>query len=185
MKKYSTLLAIVLLLVMVAPSLAYNDATGNVVDSKESDPWVYGGEVWIYNTVSGTICATGLLSGTGTFTLPLDGSVDALGVGITATCIGGANNGQVLEILIDFNCGMGVGACTPPNGYPGTYTRQFTQNAIPITFNAGYLYTGTGPTAVTLQGFDGGTTGSLPVMAGLAVVLLAGLTMFVVRRRQI
>ncbi len=93
--------------------------------------------------------------------------------------------GQPLELLIDFECSATFATCTPPEGYPGTHTRQFTQNAIPIAFNAGYIYTGTGPTAVTLQGFDGGTTGSLPVMAGLAVVLLAGLTMFVVRRRQV
>ncbi|MCB8968472.1 MAG: hypothetical protein H6660_16440 [Ardenticatenaceae bacterium] len=91
--------------------------------------------------------------------------------------------GQPLEILIDFQCGAGFAICNPPLGYPGTYTRQFNQNAIPIAYNAGYIYTGTGPTAVTLQGIDG-TSASLPIAAGAVLVLLAGVTMFVVRRRQ-
>ncbi len=156
---------------------AYTSVQGQVIDSKNKDPWQYGGEVWVYDVNTGNVCATGRLDPSdGTFNLNLDGSSNVLSYPSTTDCTDAAYNGKTLEILIDFTCSYsgtyGGSTCNPPNGYPATKSVQFTQNGLPIVYNAGYIETGTGPTAVTLETFSGAAlTMSNRLVAGLAGLL--------------
>lgn len=184
-KVLSALLAVIMVSVMfVSPAFAYATVQGSVIDSLNLDPWSYGGEVWVYNPSTGDVCGTGVLSASGTFTIALNGSQDDLGYGGLVNCRVGMN-GQALEILIDFTCGMSVATCSAPYGSPATATRQFTQNGLPIAYNAGYIETGTGPTAIQLQGFGGGNTMTVTVAAGATALLLAGVTFMALRRRKV
>ncbi|GAP62875.1 hypothetical protein ARMA_1298 [Ardenticatena maritima] len=84
---------------------------------------------------------------------------------------------------------MGVGTpCNPPEGTPATIQYQFTQNAIPVVYNAGYLETGTGPTAVTLEVFSGAaateTGRPVGVLVGAMALAAAGVVALVARRRR-
>lgn len=183
----SLMIVIVSLVVLAGPVSAFKGVQGQVIDSKTKQGWQYGGEVWVYDTSSSAICATGLLDANGGFSLSLDGTSNALGVS-TVDCRTGYN-GATFEILIDFNCSMGVGTCNPPAGTPGTIQHQFTQNPIPATYDAGYLETGTGPTAITLEVFSGSAatdTGRLPVgvLVGAMLLSAAGVVALVARRRR-
>ncbi|MCA9970491.1 MAG: hypothetical protein KC425_09765 [Anaerolineales bacterium] len=181
-KKLALLFTLVMLMIMVAPTLAYGSVRGEIIDSKDLDPWQHGAEIWVYNTVTGDICATIRLNpGTSSFNVSLDGTVDDLGGG-SVDCRTGMS-GQTIEILVDYTCAV-FGGCTAPAGTPATGTIQFTQNGISILpYNAGFIKTGTGPTAISLQGF-GGSSASLPLVAGLMVVLMAGVTFVAIRRRN-
>lgn len=172
---------------------AYNKVQGQVIDSKNKDPWQYGGEVWVYVVSTGDVCATGRLNATdGKFNLNLDGTSNALGYSPVVNCTQAVYNGETIEILIDFICSYagpyGGSTCNPPNGYPATKSVQFTQNGIPITYNAGYIETGTGPTAVTLETFSGaaftGVNRLIIALGGLLGLGLLGLVFPVIARRR-
>ncbi|GEM_PF-3270295 len=191
----ATFILLMIFLAVPVQVYAYGGVQGQVIDSKNKDPWQYGGEVWVYVVSTGDVCATGRLNPTdGTFNLALNGTDDVLGYGTTADCTTGAFAGQTIEILIDFTCSFkgsyGGSTCNPPSGYPATAQVQFTQNALPITYNAGYIETGTGPTAVTLESFSGTTvTPSNRLVAvaagllGVAVMALTAITLRAGRRR--
>nr|WP_290665334.1 hypothetical protein [Ardenticatena sp.] len=168
---------------------AYNRVQGQVIDSVNKEGWTYGGEVWVYDSNTGAVCATGTLDSQGGFSLALDGSEDFLGQG-TTSCTTATNNGNTLVILIDFTCSVFPSNCgSPPKGTPGTITHSFTQNPLPVTYNAGYLETGTGPNSITLEIFSGSAateTSRLPVGALVGAMLLsaAGVVALVARRRR-
>lgn len=168
-KKLALLFTLVLLLVMVAPSFAWNGVSGTLIDSVDKDPWLFGGDVWIVNNTNGNILGTGTLAANGTFNI-------AFGTdGLVCGCVTNVSaNGDALEVIIIPNPG--------PNGAPGVASKTFTQNPIPARYATGYLETGTGPTAISLQGFGG--TSNLPLVAGLMVVLMAGVTFVAIRRRN-
>lgn len=179
---FKSIILLAILMMVTATAFAFGSVQGSVIDSKDSDPWIYGGEVWVYDTASGDICGTGTLNASGQFNIKLDGTQDDLGAGGTVDCTAGYN-GSTLEILIDFTCAMGVGTCNAPNGTPATNSVQFTQNAIPVPYNAGYISTGTGPTAIRLDAFSAqsGIQWNLVAAGGLLVLAAGG---FVIARRK-
>ncbi len=180
---FKTIALFAILMMMATTAFAFSSATGSVIDSKDKQPWRYGGEVWVYDTASGDICGTTILDANGQFSVRLNGTQNDLNAGTLHDCTNGYN-GNTLEILIDFNCGMGVGTCNPPNGYPGTNSTQFTQNTIPVAYNAGYIETGTGPTAILLDNFSAQSSVQWPLIAGVALLALAGGGFAVARRKE-
>ncbi len=181
---FKTMALLAILMMMATTAFAFNGVTGAVIDSKDKDPWLYGGEVWVYDTGTGDICGTTTLDSSGHFSITLGGTpTDDLGGG-AVDCTGAGYMNHTLEILIDFNCGMGVGTCNPPNGYPGTNSTQFTQNTIPVTYNAGYIETGTGPTIILLDDFSAQSGARWPLMMGAALLLVAAGGFAVARRKE-
>ncbi len=183
---FKSIILLAILMMVAVTAFAFSSVQGSVIDSKNSAPWTHGGEVWVYDTGTGDICGTGTLDATGHFSISLDGSQDTLGAGGGSRlpdCTTGHNN-HTLEILIDFTCAMGVGTCDAPNGTPATNSKQFTQNGIPVPYNAGYISTGTGPTAIRLDAFSAqsGMQWNLVAAGGLLVLAAGGFA--IARRKQ-
>ena len=172
MKKATVFLAVVILLaLMIMPTFAYSPVTGSVIDSITSQPWQYGGEIYISGSVSNLLAGPVPLPVNGNFSIPIT-----------------AIPGETITVVIDFTCAATPANCIdPPGDYPppGTNTVcSFTELAIPIPFGCGFIETGTGPTAVSLQDF-GTSTSNLPLLGiGFVVVALAGITFVTIRRRQ-
>lgn len=181
------LIAVFVLLLSATVVFAYNSVQGQVIDSKNGDPWTYGGEVWVYDTQTGDVCATGVLDANGNFSLSFGTNADdGLNQG-TTDCTQSTYNGHTFEILIDFNCSTNTGACNPPSGTPGTSTTQFAQNSVPVTYDAGYIETGTGPTAVTISDVQVGTStarAGLPFAAAAGIAALGAGAVTLLRRRR-
>ena len=161
MKSKLLILTILVLIAMMAaptPAYAYPSVTGNVIDSKISDPWAWGGEVWVQDS-SGNICGTGTLDSNGTFSIVLDGSQDDLAWGTTVDCTQASYSGQILEVIIDFDCFMDSTNCTDdglgnPVDRPGTNSITFTQSGLPFPWNIRDIETDTGPNAIELVDFS-------------------------------
>lgn len=170
MKKFAVLLVLLLALVMVMPTYAYSGVSGSVYDNY-GEPWQHGFTVYLIGTVSGSANqqlhpAGGYVisAGTSTFNVAFDTIPD---------------DGTDVTVVIVFNDG---GEGTPR---VQQYRNEFTQfSFITDAYSLGNIDTGTGPLAVNLDSFGGGATNSLPIVAGLGLVMLAGVSIFALRRRQ-
>jgi hypothetical protein len=176
-------LFLALALLMPSSAFAYAGVTGSVLDSKTSQPWVYGGDVWVLNVANGDIVATGALSASGTFSIAYGD--DDLGVG----SLGSAPvSGNQVKIIIDFTCSQSVdcgGLGPAPNGNPGNSEFNYTEAPIPGYLHAGYIKTGTGPTAIKLESLTVSPAGSTSTSWLALVVCSLILTVyFFWRRRQ-
>lgn len=158
------LVALVMLLTAVAvtPAQAFTGVSGTVVDNN-NDPWTYGGTVTLYGEVGGVYQEVGsgnINTATGVFDVAYTSDPDDFT--------------EVL-VLVEFNAG--------PGGQPGTTQLTFTEVPSTNRYNAGKISTNTGPTAITLQGVNAAETGSPALLAGVALLLLAGSSLLVLRRR--
>ncbi|MBK8985669.1 MAG: hypothetical protein IPM39_06250 [Chloroflexi bacterium] len=162
------------------PAAAYTGANVIVRDSVTIQPWVWGGDVYLVNQTTGTIAGTGELNANGQVSIPH-------GTGTLCTGVGGCVSplpGQVIELIIDFECQLSGNCSGGPNGTPQTFGElTYTQNALPLYISRD-VRTGTGPLAVSLSGIGGGSSSPLPYAAAAAAVMLGAATIFVVRRRQ-
>lgn len=176
-------LLLALALLMPSSAFAYAGVTGSVIDSKTSQPWGYGGDVWVLNVANGDIIATGALSASGTFSIAYGD--DDLGVG----SLGSAPvSGNQVKIIIDFTCSQSgdCGGLGPaPNGNPGNSEFTYTEAPIPGYLHAGYIKTGTGPTAIELESLTvaAAVSGS-PSWLALAVCTFILTIYFFWRRRH-
>lgn len=167
MKKFTFILVAVMMLltaVAVTPAQAFSGVRGRVVDG-EGNPWTYGGTVTIYGDVGGSYQPVG----TGT----LNTTSGVFNIGYTSA----PDLFTTVYILIEYNAG--------PGGEPGTTQIEFTELSSNNPYNAGDIDTGTGPTAITLQGINAAATGAPAVLAGVTLMLLAGATVLVLRRRVV
>jgi len=177
MKKYFALLTVIVLLaVTVIPAFAYSGVSGTAYDFY-GNPWQHGGTVYIIGTTvnGGTntlIGSTALSTSPGTY-----GQFAFSWAGLLAN--DQPTDFTNVSIVIVFNNG-GLG--TPPTQQ---YTNQFTQfTFIPGSYSLGNVDTGTGPTAITLDGITTGSQSSLPLIAGLTALALAGVSLVAIRRRN-
>lgn len=175
-------LFLALALLMPSSAFAYAGVTGSVIDSKTSQPWAYGGDVWVLNMANGDIIATGALTASGTFSIAY--GADGLGVG----SLGPAPvSGNQVKIIIDFTCSQSgdCGGLGPaPNGNPGNSEFTYTEAPIPGYLHAGYIKTGTGPTAIKLESLTVAPTDSAsPSWLALAVCTFI-LTIYLFWRRR-
>jgi len=160
--KLVTALFLFLAFALLVPSsaFAYSGIKGSVIDSKTSQPWAYGGDVWVLNMATGEVIATGSLTAGGAFSIAYGN--DGLGVG----SLGAAPlSGNQVKIIIDFTCSQSVtcgGLGPAPNGDPGNSEFTYTEAPIPGTLSAGYIKTGTGPTAIQLESLTVASAGSTP-----------------------
>lgn len=185
---FKSLIIFVLLAMMAIPAFAYGSIQGQVIDSLNLDGWTHYGEVWVYDTVTGDVCGTGTLDSTGGFSITLNGTQDDLSYGTIVDCTTPAHSGNTFEILIDFTCSMGVAGCDASVSDPQTQTIQFTQNGLPISFNAGFVETGTGPNALDLVDFSVTSQSSsntwLPFVLLIGSVALVSGAVTVIRKRR-
>jgi len=159
---FSTVL-LLSLAITAAPVAAYNGVTGQAVDAN-GDGWTHSGTVTIYEAGNSTPVGTGSLSGNGSFTIDYDpGNLPV--------------NFSEMYILINYNAGSG--------GDPGSEQISFTEFPEDDYYNAGYIETGTGPTAVTLQGISATGTSGLPLVVAAGLMLLAVASFVFFRRSHV
>lgn len=162
------------------PAAAYSGVNLIVRDSITLQGWQFGGDVYLVNQTTGTTAGTAELDGNGEASI-------TFGNGPLCDDVGGCvvpTAGQVIEIVIDFECQISANTCGGPNGTPQTFGElTFTQNGLPF-FISRDVRTGTGPLAVNLTGLGSASSSSpLPyVVAGL-VMMMGVATIFVMRRR--
>jgi len=180
------LLALPFLIFQASPAYAYTRATGTVIDGKTKSPWAYGGEVYLVNNSVGCILGTAYLTAGGVFSITYLTTND---LGTIPLCAGLPSAGHAIGVVIDFTCTVS-GDCNglrPPGvNAPGTNTScNYTELALPIPFSCGFIETGTGPTAVSLQsvGLSSNQATATAVML-LTLLLMAGSSLTILRRRR-
>jgi hypothetical protein len=185
MDKKIVVLAFVVLSIVIAffvpqPVAAYTGVNLYVRDSLTLQPWQFGGDVYLLNQTTGEIVATGQLDSSGQAVLDHGAGPLCNAVGVcTAPSIG-----NVIEIVIDFECQVSANPCGGPNGTPNTFGElTYSQNTLPFRILRN-VETGTGPLAVNLSNIGGASGSVLPYAAVGLVMVLGVATMFVVRRRQ-
>jgi len=151
------------LAITAAPVAAYNGVTGQAVDAN-GDGWTHGGTVTIYEAGNSTPVGTGSLSGNGSFTIDYD-------PGNLPTSF------SEMYILINYNAGSG--------GDPGSEQISYAEFPEDDYYHAGYIETGTSPTAVTLQGISATGTSSLPLLVAAGLMLLAVASFVFFRRSRV
>lgn len=171
-KTFALLIALILSLSIVAPALAYTGVTGDVIDSKTSQPWAHGGDVYLRDVTSNTIIAT--------CTIDPAGHIVGVG-GYPAPCLYGANviyapsanlppAGGEVKVIIDFSCAISSNCSGGPAGTPAPiitfYFEDDPVSSVPKALPP--ISTGTGPNAVQLAGMSGAS--GLGVALVLAVV---------------
>jgi len=182
MKKFAVLLAVIVLLAAaVVPAFAHTGATGKVVDSKTGTGWDYGGDVYVLENC--VVDSNGnIISGT---------LVDGAGPQTTLSTAAGSegNYNYTWAALTNNTICVYIVLVDPPGPYPappaitaGPLTNLTFITVSPLNF--GNSATGTGPTAITLEGVSTGTQSSLPLAAGLAALLLVGVSFVAIRRRN-
>lgn len=174
-KLFSFLVAAVMLFggfLYASPAAAWNGVSGQAVDD-EGNGWTHGGDVYILNNTTGEIVGTGSLAGDGSFSVAYGDD------GITCGCVNGGNPnaGNSMSVFIIYNNGG--------NGTPGTGQSDYNEAPIPVNFNIGAVSTGTGPTAVTLSGIGADAPASSALPYALAVIVLAGASYAMLRRREV
>ena len=189
--KLFILIAVMLVAAMVfpVPAYAYTGVQGRVIDSKTKTAWQNGGDVWVINNSTGDIEATGSLDPvTGAFSI--NWGDDALGFGAVNADATPPQTGENIEFVIDFGCAFSLTlGCPPVNGTPAMISFAFTQNGIPIQFNAGTnIETGTGPTALELVDFSVTPQSSnntwLPFVLLIGSVALVSGAVTIIRKRR-
>jgi LPXTG-motif cell wall-anchored protein len=161
-------LAFALALIVVAPSMAYyNTVSGELRDSKTGALWEYGGNVEVFHCSDLSVIATDSVD-----------SAPTAGYGTFSIDISSISADTPLCIEVDFTAG--------PNGDPGNASKGPYADRSDDTgdLDTGVYFTGTGPTAINLQSFntEGGANAMLPAVVGL--LLLAGVSFVIIRRRQ-
>jgi hypothetical protein len=191
--KLFILIAVMLVAAMVfpVPAYAYTGVQGRVIDSKTKTAWQNGGDIWVINNSTGDIEATGKLDSAGAFSI--NWGDDALNYGMVGTVNADSTpplTGENVEFVIDFGCAFSLTpGCPPVNGTPAMISFAFTQNGIPIRFNAGTnIETGTGPTALELVDFSVTPQSSnntwLPFVLLIGSVALVSGAVTVIRKRR-
>ncbi len=174
-KSIALFIGLLLALSVTAPALAYTGITGQVIDSKTSAPWQWGGDVYVRNLLTNTIIATCTLDPSGQI-------VESVGNPCLYTSsVFGSPTGVLpapndpLGVVFDFHCTASGNCSGGPSGTPSP-TLVFYPEAV------GALYpillpieTGTGPNAVQLTGMKGRS--SLGI--GLVMAMVAGATLLV------
>lgn len=187
-KKLSVFLALVLALVMVVPAFAQSGVSGRLYDGESGDgdpdqPWQHGANIYILNcdssgnilgtAVYGSIQLDGTETPTGEFSSP-DWTADDLGVKNSDPAAG-----DYVCLYVVWNSSGVIPAPAPTVTAPQPYLSFVTGQ-----MSFGNIQSGTGPTAVSLQSFstEGGVNAMLPAAVGL--LLLAGASFVIIRRRQ-
>ena len=144
------------------PAEAWTGIVGEAIDSVDKDPWVWGGDVYVVNESTGDVVATTTLDGNGAFSVAYGDD------GLGCSCVGAAPvDGDRVTVYILFNSGGG--------GTPGTGSISFTEAPIAEVYNVGYIQTGTGPTAITLQAVTTAPATTAPfVLAGIVLFRALG-----------
>jgi hypothetical protein len=188
-KRYLLTLFVVVLVALasVTPALAYNGIKGTVIDSKNKEPWVHGGDVHLVNA-SGTTVATCKLNSVGEIVdgTPGNGETEC-NYGdnyLEVASFDGTAVGNDMTLIIDFECVLSPETCEPPAGYPESPNLTFDDYAgLPETlYNFSWIETGTGPNAVSLAGLSG--TSGLALMGVLPLAAVAGLGAVKLNRKK-
>lgn len=170
MKKLIRVSILVLLasLVLAVPVFAYAEVTGLILDGY-GDPWEHGGVVTIYNedTSPRTVLATCAIES--------DGSI---GDGSGGACLyTSPGAGFEIRVYIDPDP-----STNPPYGNPGPQSSFFLDDgAEEGAMDIGYVYTNTGPNAVSFSSISGFSTLALALVLPLAVL---GGVVYTKRKRQ-
>lgn len=177
MKKLAIIVCVLVLSLLVAtPALAYDGVSGATFDGLNKDSWQYGGTVYFVGTTGGV---GGQLLGSTTLS-ETAGSYGEFSFDWTTPPASVPDDGTDVTVVIVFNDGG--------NGTPQTqqYTAQVTQfSFIPGMYSMGNVETGTGPTAITLGNVAVSSSGGvLPIALMMASLLVVGLTVVVVRKRN-
>ena len=176
---------LLLALAVTATSFAYTGVTGRVVDSEFLGRWQWGGDVYIVDGDGDIVstCEVSQAPGTRGDFLCTYGDDD---IGSTPGFVGGSPDTNPVTILVDFTCTVSGNCTGGPDGTPKTNQVTYEELPVPVVYNAGFIRTGTNPTAITLTGFatEGGGTNLLLIAAAGAVILLAALTLVAMRRRK-
>jgi hypothetical protein len=150
------LLFVALLVIVAVPvALAYTSASGTVTDAN-GDPWPYGGTVECRTVATNALVGSGALQPDGSWSVTL-GSPAAINCTIDPAPGPNGDPGPIV--------------CAVPGGGGGG-----VQN-----YSCGPLSTGSGPLAVSLSGFAGGSALSGWMLAPLAAVTAGVLALL--RRR--
>jgi hypothetical protein len=165
MKRILVIATTVLLAVLLftVPVFAWTGVYGQCIDSSTLLGWTGGGTVTVYDNLGGT-AGSGALDASGNF------NVTPLSV------TGGATT---LYIVIVYTA--------PPGGTaPGTYVETVPYIPTGISYNMGYVYTGTGPNAVTLAGANTKSPNVwLPVALTVVALIGTGGIVLSLRRRRL
>jgi LPXTG-motif cell wall-anchored protein len=190
---------------------AYTGLSGRIIDSKTLEPWSYGAEVWVIQTTGTNVGLKGTttVAADGTWSITFNSTDDLNLCGSLGGCSAG-NNFATYVVRVSFSCNLETAntnsrsagpppSSTDPNcpadtdlnstgpaltGLPQDFERSVTDAFQNIVYDVGDWETGRGPTAVSLQSFntEGGANAMLPAVVGL--LLLAGASFVIIRRRQ-
>lgn len=160
-------------MLFATPAAAFSGVQGRAFDGN-GQPWTHGGQVFVFNNTTGQLVASGNLDtvapNAGRFDFPYTQTTNG-GNGIAPS------QGDEMSIFIVYNDG-GVGT-------PGLSQRDYTELAfIPGRYSAGNFDTGTGPTAVTLSGFDAHAGFNANYALAALFLVLGGASVFALRRRS-
>ncbi len=177
-KSVLTLIALSCFLVagmlFASPAAAFSGVQGRAFDGN-GQPWTHGGQVYVFNNTTAELVASGDLNmvapNAGRFDFPYSQTTYG-GNGIAPA------QGNLMSIYIVYNDG-GVGT-------PGLSQRDYTELVfITGRYSAGNFDTGTGPTAVTLSGFDANAGFNANYAIAALFLALGGASVFVLRRRSV
>lgn len=152
-------------LLIATPAFAYYSAVkGELRNSLDNALWTHGATVEIFDCTTFATITTQTVDASGTFNIPINP----------------ASSTRTLCIEVDFTPAPGGG--DPGNAAKGPYLDRASSTG---TLDTGVYFTGTGPTAITLQQADAGNVSSALPLVGLALLLLGGVTYVVLRRKAI
>lgn len=172
-RKFLVMLATVFALALTAQAtFAWTGVTGQAFDD-QGQGWTHGGDVYILNNATGDIEGTGTLAGDGSFSITY--GTDGLTCGCVNLDATAPTAGSSMSVFIIYNNG-GLGT-------PGTGQANYSEAPIPTAFNL-QVNTGTGPTAINLQSVSTNAGVAMPLAVGVALLLLAGASIVILRRRS-
>lgn len=147
----ASILVLLVSLVLAVPVLAYTEVTGQVLDGETSSPWLYGGTVKIYKEdaprtdITVGTCSISTVDGTFTCTYTQQVALTEIRVYVDPAAGSGGDPGPISSFFLD-------------DGVNGTST------------GIGYVYTNTGPNAVSLSSMNGFSALALALVLPLAVL---------------
>ena len=180
MKKVTIFLAVIMLLALtVVSAFAFSGIQFLVVDDKTSQPWgTASGQsyrIYVSGSVTGTLLDTTVLTTPGDPTLDFTCNYGAACPPGSSTILTAPASGETVSIYM---------ILTGTNDNPTTIIDGFIQPSIDLGTYTINRQSGTGPTAVTLQNVTADNN-STAVGIGFVVLMLAGVTFVMLRRREV